>query len=860
VIQPSGSSATRRFLRRAGFALFSAALFGALFGGLLYFRVPRGSWEQQEGRLPLHKEARRLLESLELRTYDWRVRELGRASEPSRDVVVVALDDRTLDAAAASKDPGINAQPWPREILGGMVQEMILQGAKLVVVDLLFPHLSPRHCPSDLPATYGVQVQDSDDDVRFRELLDAHPGRSVLVFAVADESRAAMPPDGILKNIVLVEQVDTADQVAELVREVFTAGHPALAIPAGKRTQVWAIVHEPNAARSIARLQDRARAGNLVSRPRTNQESAYEVTAQDLLVWLSAVEVEGLDPARVRLRNALEFPTPRLLNRNSHYGAVAAWPDVDKLIRAVPHLHRVETREGPRLVPSAALAAAMQLAGTRALRYADGRLHVGDAFSFPMDEEGYSLVRWDKAESEYSEGSLATSLVGWRVLQRTRERYERRPVQKIHELDGKIVIFTNTSRYGQDRRATPISEVTPGGAVLGQALVNMMRSQGIVRVPPARDAAAALILAVVGALIALSSSGALQSFGRATLYLLSVAGVVGAYLWFSRWLFIEQGEWLAVAGPLFAMAGAFLLTTGHAFRSERRVRDFIFSALGSSVSPEVARRVAQDFSLIRPERREITVYFSDLEGFTRISEQMAPDQLIQLLEAYFGEMTRLVRETGGHLDKFIGDAVMALWNAPNPNASHPSLACESALRMRDALMKKQPEWEKRFGHRFVARAGLNTGEAVVGHVGSDLQAAYTAIGDSVNLASRLEGANKIYGTWILAGQTTWERARGDFVFREVDRVRVKGKTVPTRIFELMARKGDADARVALVPLFGQALEAYHRRAFEEALGLFSACASDFNDPASAVYVGRCRQYAAQPPPEDWDGVYELKEK
>jgi adenylate cyclase len=322
---------------------------------------------------------------------------------------------------------------------------------------------------------------------------------------------------------------------------------------------------------------------------------------------------------------------------------------------------------------------------------------------------------------------------------------------------------------------------------------------------------------------------------------------------------VQREQWLAIAGPLMAMGSTFLLTTIHAIRSERVVRDFIFSVLGRSVSPEVARRVANDFSLIRPERREVTVLFSDLEGFTGISEKMPPDELIQLLEEYFAEMTRLVRDTGGHLDKFIGDAVMALWNAPTPKQDHAALACESALRMRAALGERQAEWEARYGHVLTARAGINTGEVVVGHVGSDLQAAYTAIGDAVNLASRLEGANKVYGTYVLVGEETVRRASDRYVFREVDRTRVKGKTVPTRVFELLSRKGE-HAPFEGAADFAEALELYHQRRFAEAGEHFARCVTRHEDPVAAVYVGRCRTYVAEPPPETWDGVYEMTQK
>jgi adenylate cyclase len=164
---------------------------------------------------------------------------------------------------------------------------------------------------------------------------------------------------------------------------------------------------------------------------------------------------------------------------------------------------------------------------------------------------------------------------------------------------------------------------------------------------------------------------------------------------------------------------------------------------------------------------------------------------------------------------------------------------------------------KRFGVRIVARIGLETGEAVVGHVGSDLSSAYTAVGEPVGLATRWERANQLWGTFILAGEATWERARGDFLFREVDLV-LGGASAPrpVRLYELLARKGEKDPRLDLLGDYEAALALYRERRFDEACQRFARLASEHDDAVSAVYVGRCRQLAQVPPPADWDGVFE----
>jgi adenylate cyclase len=816
-------------------------------------------WEEQGENLSYHLQARRWLEQLELRTYDWRARELGRLSKPSKEVVIVGMDDETLARANASVRLDLATQPWPREVMGGIVREMVDQGAQMVLVDFLFSSLSPRACSSDIPAAYGLEGLELDDDLRFRRLLDSVPGKTILAFSTQPQARKVVVPS-LVKELALVDRVDTRAQALELVRKVLATRRPAFSVPEGKKVQIWAGVESRDDARGLLASLEVAAKGEPILRARTRAESGYEIDAADLVTALAEVHVEGIDPARLPRVPALDHPASPLIGAASDYGSVVTRADVDGLVRGMPHLHYVATRDGGRVLPSLPLAAAMRLAASRRLVYRDGRLHVGDRFSIPVDERGFGVIRWNAPQSDGSRGSLATFVSAWSLIGSVSDRVARIPVRPIRALKDRVVVFTNTSTQGNDFKPTPIGDVTPGGAILGQALANILSSDGIVRVASRWDLLAAAGMALIGALLALTVSGALRSALGALVYFASLLVVGAGYVAFAWWLFVAREHWIAIAGPLLAMGSTFLLTTIHAIRTEREVREFIFHVLGRSVSPEVARRVASDFSLIHPERREVTVYFSDLEGFTRISEQISPELLIRLLEEYFAEMTRLVRATGGHLDKFIGDAVMALWNAPNPSPNHAALACESALRMQEALARRVADWEVRYGHRIVARAGINTGEVVVGHVGSDLQAAYTAIGDAVNLASRLEGANKAYGTQILVGEQTVLNAREEFVFREVDRVRMRGKTVPTRVFELLGRSGDPAPRAKALLLFEQALALYHQRRFTEAGELFARCEAETEDSVAAVYVARCKQYAMSSPPPEWDGVYELTEK
>src|SRR5579883_3278303 len=254
----------------------------------------------------------------------------------------------------------------------------------------------------------------------------------------------------------------------------------------------------------------------------------------------------------------------------------------------------------------------------------------------------------------------------------------------------------------------------------------------------------------------------------------------------------------------------------------------------------------------------VTSFFSDIAGFTTIAEGLKPEQTVTLLNEYLSTMTDIIEDLGGTVDKYVGDAVVAFWGAPVKVPDHATLACEAALRQLEALGRLQEKWRAEGKPEIRIRIGLNTGEVVVGNMGSNRRFAYTIMGDSVNLASRLEGANKLYGTGIMLGETTWERVRDTFECRRLDRVTVVGKSVVVSVFELLGRKGQVPASVLESrDRFEKARDAFLARRWDDAEALFRSLT---HDKATAMYLERIAELRAAPPPPDWDGHYALTSK
>ena len=322
---------------------------------------------------------------------------------------------------------------------------------------------------------------------------------------------------------------------------------------------------------------------------------------------------------------------------------------------------------------------------------------------------------------------------------------------------------------------------------------------------------------------------------------------------------------LPVVSLHMGLIATFLVLAVYRSLTEGRQKRWIKNAFQMYLSPEFVNVLLKepDLLFLGGDEKELTILFSDLQGFTSLSEGMSPTDLVALLNEYLDGMTRILLDHGGTLDKYEGDAIMAFWGAPVERSDHAVSAVRAALEMSrfsDALSRK---FEKQGKPPIKTRIGLNTGTVVVGNIGSQRRFNYTIIGDEVNLASRLEGANKQYGTCLMISRSTYSRVQAHFRCRKLDLLRVKGKEKPVSVYEVL---GFADEPLEkpfeqMLALYHKGLAAYGKRAWTEALGLFEeALARVPGDGPCLTYRQRCRHFLANPPEKDWDGVFTMTTK
>jgi adenylate cyclase len=324
-----------------------------------------------------------------------------------------------------------------------------------------------------------------------------------------------------------------------------------------------------------------------------------------------------------------------------------------------------------------------------------------------------------------------------------------------------------------------------------------------------------------------------------------------------------HGSWLNFIVPaLFTLVPNVSLVALYRVLIEEQEKRKVRSRFQQYVPPEVVRRLLDDPERVKPRKSEITVLFSDIRGFTSISESLDAQELADLLNGYLTEMTRIVFRYQGTLDKYIGDAVMGFWGAPYEEPDHATRACNAALSMLARLAELQKEWRAQGRPVLDIGIGLNTGVASVGNMGSSMRLAYTAMGDAVNLASRLEGLNKEYGTRIIISESTYKVLQSDRVLvRELDMIRVKGKLLPVTIYEVLDAEALGAEGKELVELFACGQKAYKQRDWRAAGQAFEQILDRWpNDGPARIFLRRCEEYLVEGPEADWDGVYVMKHK
>ena len=398
-----------------------------------------------------------------------------------------------------------------------------------------------------------------------------------------------------------------------------------------------------------------------------------------------------------------------------------------------------------------------------------------------------------------------------------------------------------------DIRPTPFDATQPGVELHATMAANVLQNR-FLRHDGATQMLEWCCLVVLPLLLCL-----LLAFAPGTFTGLGMFAAATGLFWIGNYLVFSRGlQDMTLIYPLLGIGVTYLGCEVWRNLVEERKGRQLKKAFSNYVSPDLVRQIERhpDRLVLGGEQRELSILFSDIRGFTTLSEQLTPPELVTMLNEYLSPMTRIVLDEKGTLDKFIGDAVMALFNAPLDLPGHAGYACRAAVRMVEQLADLNTAFAARGMQTIDIGIGINTGAAVVGNMGADIRFDYTAIGDAVNLASRLEGLNKYYGTHILVSEDTRRQVSDvQFVFREVDLVRVKGKGKPVVLYELMT------GRQEQLSVFEQGLAQYRERNFAGALAIFSELAERCDDGPSRLYCSRCREYLAMAPPADWDGVY-----
>jgi adenylate cyclase len=683
----------------------------------------------------------KLLESYELKTYDQLCRLNAKHSSPPAEIVLVVVDQGSLQAAQRQ---GIN-WPWPRQMYSPIVQFMASSGARAVAFDILFTE----------PSAYGVE----DDQLLARALKqNGH------VFLPIFLSREERPHPAGEKRLIDRIAVPLQDQSGQITSPYLSAEPPI---------QILA-------------------------------EAAY-----------------GL-------------------------GNVAIPPDPDGIYRRLPLIFPY--RGG--WIPSLGLAVFRHLSANEPVFMKKDGLYLG-GMPVPLDNQGTLLLSYYNSGRNYPRFSAFNVIQSFQALQEGSK-----PIYSPQVFRDKIVFVGFTAPGLFDLKPTPVSSVNPGMAIHATLVANLLHKDFRVRISPSANLALAAGVAVATGITVML----LPSLWQLALVTLCYAGA----LFFFIALAFRQNIWVDGILLTASLCLTFAMSTAFSYATEGRQRRQIKEVFSHYMSDLLIQDLLKHPDKVRlgGAKQVLSVFFSDLAGFTTLSEKLTPEEVVTLLNRYLTAMTDIILDKGGLIDKYEGDAIMAFWGAPLPQEDHAIRACLAALDNQTRLAELRQEFMEMGLPPVHARIGINTGEMIIGNMGSSQRFDFTVIGDSVNLASRLEGAGKEYGTRIIISEDTYRQASDGVEVRELDLIRVKGKEMPVRIYELLARKGKLDEMGQKVrDLFAEGLAHYRRQDWSGAISRFQRIlALTIEDGPAQTFIKRCQEFKQAPPPAPWDGVYRLTSK
>ncbi|MFP4584583.1 MAG: CHASE2 domain-containing protein [Desulfococcaceae bacterium] len=465
--------------------------------------------------------------------------------------------------------------------------------------------------------------------------------------------------------------------------------------------------------------------------------------------------------------------------------------------------------------------------------------------SLPLDEEGRAILRFRGPGGTFSAHGAAAV-----IQSELRLRAGETPPVDPAVFRDRYVLIGMSAPGLFDQRAAPTGGVFPGVEIHATLLENLLAGAFIRDVHPAVHPPFVLLFSLLAGVTPLFLARPLSLGGTGVFLLAAPAGC--ALLAYAGGFRLPLAP--AMVGTFFAFALAILVQ----YATEGRQKRFIKQAFAQYLSPELIETLVREPDRLQlgGEQRPLSIFFSDLERFTAISETMRPEALAELLNRYLTEMTDIILASGGTVDKYEGDAIIAFWNAPTEHRDHPLRAVRAALDCQRRLAELRPGFRKICGRELRMRIGLNSGEAYVGNFGSTQKFDYTMLGDAVNLAARLEGVNKMFGTYTMVSGITRRLVDDDLAFRELGRVQVVGRKEAVTVFEPMFWD-DYDTRAEIIADFEEGLDLFYGGHFDSARDLFKEIAD--RDPVAVRYLERLRSLDADPP-EGWTGLWVMDRK
>ena len=473
--------------------------------------------------------------------------------------------------------------------------------------------------------------------------------------------------------------------------------------------------------------------------------------------------------------------------------------------------------------------------------YGAESVKIGDT-TIPTDESGRLLVNYLGTAKTFPHYSISD------ILKR------RVPAEKIRN---KIVLVGATAIGIYDLRVTPFSATYPGVEIHATVIDNILHRNFLTHSSFTRFIDLCTII-IFGLLM-----GLIIPRLKAVKGILFALIIVGVFVAINMLLFSKFNVWLNLIYPALTMAFIYLGITVYRYITEEREKKKIRGAFQYYLTASVINEMLKDPSKLKlgGDKKNLSVLFSDIRGFTTISEKLSPEDLVHLLNEYLTAMTDIVFKYDGTLDKYMGDAIMAVFGAPLDQPDHAKRACLTALDMMNELHKLQKKWQEEGKPPLNIGIGINSGDMVVGNMGSQMRFDYTVMGDMVNLGSRLEGTNKEYGSNIIFSEFTYDAVKDYVCCRELDSVRVKGKKLPVKIYELLGEKKDESKWKDFIVSFEEGLKLYRTSKWDEAIAAFQKTLSIRpEDETSRIYIERCKNLKENPPPAPWDGVFVMTKK